>query len=167
MEKDNNGQEQPKKNRNNFGDKWNSNGFANPANKHKAGRPKKNKLTDMIAEDLGERVTPSQIAEVMAMLLNYSQKELYAITDCKDKGKYPFFVCIIAESMLADHKKKTNDTAFKIIERIAGRAPQSVEIRAELVSRPDVSSLDAAQKMELLTLLQKVDAVKDSGGDNS
>lgn len=147
----------------NFGGKANTNGFSNPENRHKAGRPKKNKLADMIREQLGEPVTPSQINEATAILLNLSEQQLLDIKDCKDKNKYPLFVITLTEALLKDKKNKNTDTAIKLIERIAGRAPQSVEIRAEVISRPVVDNLTERQQIELLTLLSKIGA---SGQDS-
>lgn len=154
----------PKKETTNFGDKRNTNGFSNPANRHKAGRPKKNKLADLIKSDIGEAVTPSQIQEVTAMLLNLSESELYDIADAKNK--HPLFVCILAKALIADFKTKSTDTAIKLIERIAGRAPQSVEIRAEIIAKPNIENLNYEQKVQMLSLLSKIDDAPQSNSDD-
>ena len=145
-----------KKETTNFGDKRNSNGFSNPANRHKAGRPKKNRIADLIKGEIGEAATPSQIQQVSAMLLNMSEKQIYEIIDCKDSDKYPLFVKMLANTLMAESKKKNSDTAIKLIERVAGRAPQSVEIKGELTHKPDISALSDEDKLKMLTILQKI-----------
>lgn len=140
----------------NLGDKANSNGFDKPENKHKAGRPKKNRIADLIKGEIGEAATPSQIQQVSAMLLNMSEKQIYQIIDCKDSDKYPLFVKMLANTLMAESKKKGSDTAIKLIERVAGRAPQSVEIKGELTHKPDISALSDEDKLKMLTILQKI-----------
>ena len=145
----------------NFGDKFNSNGFSNPANRHKAGRPKKNRLAELIQGEIGEAATASQIQQVTAMLLNMSEKQIYEIIDCKDKDKYPLFVKMLANTLINESRYKGSDTAIKLIERVAGRAPQSVEIKGEITHKPDISALSDDDKLKMLTILQKINSTDD------
>jgi hypothetical protein len=145
----------------NLGDKANSNGFDKPENKHKAGRPKKNRLADLIKGEIGEAATPSQIQQVSAMLLNMSEKQIYEIIDCKDKDKYPLFVKMLADTLIRESRNKSSDTAIKLIERVAGRAPQSVEIKGEITHKPDISALSDEDKLGLLSILQKINSNED------
>lgn len=145
----------------NFGDKRNTNGFSNPENRGKAGRPKKNRIADLIKSEMGEAATPSQIQQVSAMLLNMSEKQLYEIIDCKDNDKYPMFVKMLANTLLSEGKRKNSDTAIKLIERVAGRAPQSVEIKGELTHKPDISALSDEDKLKMLTILQKISSTNE------
>lgn len=140
-----------------MGGKANSNGFDKPENKHKAGRPRKNRLNELIQSELGEAATASQIMAVTNSLLNMSEAELYKITDCEDKNKYPFFVVVLATTLIKDRKRAAADTVFKLIERAAGRAPQNVELRVENMIKPDIEALSEAEKIQLLNMLSKID----------
>ena len=110
---------------------------------------------------MGEAATPSQIQQVSAMLLNMSEKQLYEIIDCKDNDKYPMFVKMLANTLLSEGKRKNSDTAIKLIERVAGRAPQSVEIKGELTHKPDISALSDEDKLKMLTILQKISSTNE------
>jgi hypothetical protein len=155
-----------KKETTNFGDKRNSNGFSNPENRHKAGRPKKNRLADLIKGEIGEAATPSQIQQVSAMLLNMSEQQIYEIIDCKDKDKYPLFVKMLANTLIHESRHKGSDTAIKLIERVAGRAPQSVEIKGEITHKPDISALSDEDKLKMLTILQKIGGTDEDDSEN-
>jgi hypothetical protein len=106
---------------------------------------------------IGEAATASQIMAVTNSLLNMSEAELYKITDCEDKNKYPFFVVVLATTLIKDRKRAAADTVFKLIERAAGRAPQNVELRVENMIKPDIEALSEAEKIQLLNMLSKID----------
>lgn len=145
----------------NFGDKQNSNGFSNPENRHKAGRPKKNRLAELLLGDLGITPTPSQIQQVELAIVNMSMTNLYEIIDCKDKDKYPAFVVTLANSIVKEQKAGRNDTVMRVLERTAGKPKQSVDIRTESVGTIDISTLSEEQKISLLTMLTQLNLDKD------
>lgn len=144
--------------------KANSNGFAQ--NPEKAGRPRKNRLESLIASEIGEPVTPAQLLAANAALLNMSEKELYAIKDCTDKDKYPFYIVIMAETLIKDRKRATADTVFKLLERAAGRAPQHVEVTGEIVTKPNIETLSPEEKIALLSILDKIAPEENSKDDD-
>lgn len=149
------------KKKTNFGDKQNTNGFSNPDNKHKAGRPKKNRLSELLLGDLGFTPKPSEIRQVELAIANMSIDNLYKITDCQDKDKYPAFVVSLANTVIKEYKLGKSDTVLRILERTAGKPMQSLDIKHEVSGAVDISKLTDEQKASLLTMLSELNLEAD------
>lgn len=149
------------KKKTNFGDKQNTNGFSNPDNKHKAGRPKKNRLSELLLGDLGFTPKPSEIRQVELSIANMSIDDLYGIIDCKDKDKYPAFVVSLANTVIKEYKLGKSDTVLRILERTAGKPMQSLDIKHEVSGAVDISKLTDEQKASLLTMLSELNLEAD------
>lgn len=149
------------KKKTNFGDKQNTNGFSNPDNKHKAGRPKKNRLSELLLGDLGFTPKPSEIRQVELAIANMSIDNLYEIIDCKEKDKYPAFVVSLANTVIKEYKLGKSDTVLRILERTAGKPMQSLDIKHEVSGAVDISKLTDEQKASLLTMLSELNLEAD------
>lgn len=156
-EKDKN-KEKPKLN---FGDKHNSNGFSNPANRHKAGRPKKNRLSELLLGELGFTPKPSEIRQTELAIANMSMDNLYKVIDEKDGDKYAAFVVSLANTIIKEYKAGKSDTVLRILERTAGKPMQSLDIKHEVSGSVDISKLTDEQKASLLNTLTELNLDND------
>jgi len=129
---------------NNFKGKQNTNGFdKHPEN---AGR-RRNRVLELIESQLGEPVEVEEIKELERVILNMSIANLQAIVDEQDKNKYPIFVVIMAANQLSSLKRGDMETSFKLLERVAGKAPQSIHVDTKVETR--VMGLDKLTNEEL------------------
>lgn len=151
-----------------FGDKINTNGFKqNPQN---AGRKKStNRFKELIERHLGggAKVSAQDISDAQLALLSMSEAELLEIIDCKDLDKYPMFVKIIATSQVNSLRTGNVDTSFKLLERVAGKAPQDVTIKADIKqSVLNVGNLSTSELEALNNILDKATASKEDSEDD-
>lgn len=146
-----------------FKGKRNTNGFdKNPKN---CGRKKKNKLTRVLQEILGdtEPVTPSDILDMQKMLMAASELQLLRMVECKDKDRYPVAICALATAMLNAMRVGNHIPIMAIIERVAGRAPQEVKIDANIQHTTlDLSKYSLEELDMMINLIEKGEENSDS-----
>lgn len=127
------------------------------------GRPPKleNVLKKHFLGQYGERMSNSQVAELIESLLSLSIDELNELI--KDK-EMPFWVAMVIKKAHSDYKKGSIELVEKLLDRAHGKPKQLQEVTGkdgqavEVQTKIDLSGYTTEQLRELLTIAKKSDS---------
>ncbi len=131
----------------------------------KGGAPKTAGIVKFISETLQKEVKPAQIDVACACLLGCSLAELERIYDRSMQGQNdtPVLVGIVAQRLIQDVKSGDIEGLMKIIDRVAGKPRQAVEVQGKVSIEP--LKLDKLSEGELDALTQQLGLLLESEDD--
>jgi hypothetical protein len=131
----------------------------NPQNATKGGAPRTQNILKFITEEVGREVKPLQIRVTFGTLLDLTQAELERLTKRADDGRerIPALVAVVAKRLLHDIKNGDTDALFRIVEQIAGKPKQQIEMESSI--NVNALALDALAPEQLDALAAQLGAI--------
>jgi hypothetical protein len=131
----------------------------NPQNATKGGAPRTQNILKFITEEVGREVKPLQIRVTFGTLLDLTQAELERLARRADDGRerIPALVAVVAKRLLHDIKNGDTDALFRIVEQIAGKPKQQIEMESSI--NVNALALDALAPEQLDALAAQLGAI--------
>ncbi len=131
-----------------------------------SGAPKTQNILRFISECVDREVKPAQINVACGALLDLSLAELERVSDKAKQGNepIPIMVGILAQRLATDYRNGDTDTIFRLIEQVAGKPRQALEVESKLDINPLALDKLTGEQLEQLALQLEAILAKDAQG---